>query len=172
MKSKIILAAILILFGYQAFSQQITMKGRLIDYETGDPIIQQAAVVSVISDNDGGAKNESWTEADVEGKFELTGKPEWIEIRYIGYFRVKIINIPKEMNEIDFGDIFLAVVPNTPSVAALISGEVDQEELNELNRIYIENVLEDFCLDVYGKKCKPYFENQSLVYDLSKNENE
>ena len=171
MKSKIILAAILILLGYQAFSQQITIKGRLIDYETGDPILQ-AAVSSVISDNDGRAKYESGTVSDAEGKFEFTGKPEWIEVTYIGYFRVKIINIPKEMNEIDFGDIFLAVVKYHPSVAELISGEVDQEQLNEFNRIYIESVLEDFCLDVYGKECKPYFENQSLVYDLSKNENE
>ena len=63
MKSKIILAAILILFGCQAFSQQITIKGRLIDYETGDPILH-AAVSSVISNNDGEAKDESWTEPD------------------------------------------------------------------------------------------------------------
>lgn len=76
------------------------------------------------------------------------------------------------MNEIDFGDIFFPVTPYT-FTWALSTGEYDQydrEDLNELNRIYIENVLEDFCLDVYGKKCKPYFENQCLVYDLSKNE--
>ena len=166
MKSKIILAAILILFGYQTFSQQITIKGRLIEHETGDPVVFANAIFFV-----NGYNYESFTASDKDGKFEFTGKPEWIEIKLIGYFRIRIINIPKEMNEIDFGDIFFTVVKYPPNLG-LIFGEYDQEKENELNRIYIESVLEVFCLDVYGKKCKPYFENQWLVYDLGKNENE
>ena len=115
----------------RGFSQEINLKGRIIDYETSDPIYG-AGVISIISDNNGGVTNESGAMSDKDGNFGFKGKPGWIEIRFIGYFTVRIVNIPREINEIDFGDILMAKDPI--NLFTLTSDEYDQEELNELNQ--------------------------------------
>lgn len=169
MKPKIILTTILILFVYQTYSQETIIKGKVVDYETGDPIFA-ATILSRISDINGGSTNESGAISDKDGKFEFKGNPELIEINFIGYHRLIVINIPKPKKEIDLGEIKLlrdhvtdhAVIGGPPS--ELYDYEKQKKQDEELKK----EVDNSYRIEIFGKKLKPYFEGSTLIVDCDK----
>ena len=165
MKYKIIIVAILILLGNQKiFSQNSFVKGKIIDYETNRPM---PAVIVVENHPPNGAIS------DVDGNFEMHIKSntKQIEFNFIGYYPIKFINIPVEKKHIDLGEIKL--VQNYLMSNIIVGGpptkidEVDKQHDEKLKN----NVLEKYRLKVLGKKLKPYFERQYLIFDFNKNGN-
>lgn len=97
MKKKITLTTIIILLisFFKVFSQDFTVKGRIVDYETNQELIG----ITIFTDS----TNDS-TISDIYGNFKLNRSTSKIEMYYIGFYTLKLINIPKNQN-IDFGDI-------------------------------------------------------------------
>ena len=161
MKYKIILVAILILLGNQKiFSQNSIVKGKIVDYETNKPM---AGVVVVENLPNNG------TISGKDGNFEmhLKSNTKQLEINFIGYYPIKIINIPLEKERIDLEEIKL--VQNYLMSKIIVGGpvtKIDEADKQRDEKLKI-NVLEKYRLEVLGKKLKPYFEGKYLVFDFS-----
>ena len=160
MKYKIIIVAIIILLGNQkTFSQSASIKGRVIDYETNYAI----HAVTIIPDS---IPNGALT--DMNGDFEIRDNTRQLELLFVGYYPIRFINIPIENKHIDFGNIKMVANHLGEDVATgepyIISGH-SKEEDNRLRK----NVLKKYRIEVLGKKMKPYFEGNKLIFDFSRN---
>ncbi len=163
MKLKVILIAMLVLLGNKTYSQESNVKGTIVDYETNITI---PGAIIVDSKN-----SQNATISDVDGNFEIKiqGDTRILEIYCIGYYLIKILNIPDGDNIIDFGEVKLVV-------NQLINNQVDNgssaeisEEQKEQNKELRERVLKKYRIKILGKKVKPYFEGNYLVFDFNKN---
>lgn len=162
MKYKIIIVAILILLGNQKiFSQNSFVKGKIIDYETNKPM-PAVTVVENFSMNG--------TISGMDGNFEvnLEGNTRKLEVCFVTCYTIKFINIPIENKHIDFGHIKMVTnyltVNTGPGIFYTIT-EYDREKDKKLRN----NVLKKYRIKVLGKKLKPYFEGNKLVFDFNKN---
>ena len=159
MKYKIIIASIILLLGNQkTFSQCSYIKGRIIDYETGDPL----KVVTIGSDS-----LQAAVFSDINGNFEIKGNARKLELYLSGYYAIDFINIPIENKHIDLGDI--KMVANHRLDNVVIGGH----SINRINEYDIEqdkrlrkNVLKKYRIKVLGKRLKPYFEGNKLIFDI------
>lgn len=163
MKYRIILVAILILLGNQKiFSQNSLVKGKVIDYETNRPLAGVTVVENLPTNG---------TISGKDGNFEihLKSNTKQLEFNFIGYYPVKLINIPSEKEHIDLMEIRL--VQNYLMSNIIVGGPVTK--VNEVDIQHDEklkiNVLEKYRLEVLGKKLKPYFEGKYLVFDFNEN---
>lgn len=163
MKYKIIIVAILILLGNQKiFSQNSFVKGKIIDYETNRPMPGVIVVENFPSNG---------TISGMDGNFEMHIKSntKQLEFNFIGYYPIKFINIPVEKKHIDLGEIKLVqnylmsniIVGGPPTII----NEYDKQKDEKLRN----NALRKYRIKVLGKKLKPYFEGNKLVFDFNKN---
>lgn len=161
MTTKALLALLLILMGNQLTTgQNSSVKGRIIDYETNNPM----HAVTVVLDVQHGVLT------DKNGHFDIKGDIKKIEISFVGYYTIKFINMPLENKQTDLGDIKL--VADYRDAHVIIGGPPSQPLASDLEKdIKLrKNVLENYRFKVFGKTLKPYFEHHNLVFDFNENE--
>jgi len=193
MKHKIILAAILILLGNQIFSQD-SIKGRIMNYEGNNPmppginvapIMEPFPAAYIVDRNDNKWGWPSWRNgviSDRDGGFEIKveGDKKNIEISFIGFYYIEIINIPKSDKIIDLKEIKLVRDHFTDNL--VIGGPslpFSESQAEEDKKLRID-VLEKYRINILGKIVKPHFEvnlkpcydKKFIVFDFDKNENE
>jgi hypothetical protein len=167
MTPKIVLAAILILSGYQMFSQD-SIKGKIFDYETNDPL---PGIIILDAYN---KKNGIVSDKDGNFQLKIEGNKRNLELYFPAHYPIKFMNIPKE--NINFLEI--KMVPNHLTDHWVIGGpslpfsENQAEKDNKLR-----SSLKEYRINISGKLVKPYFvgpslEMQSLVFDLDQQGNE
>ena len=161
MRYHIILLLTIGLFTSQkGLSQNLNVKGKIIDYETNQIII---GATIIPEDTQEGALS------DKNGYFEINDNTQNLEICFVGYYILRFINIPQNQKNIDFGAIRLiqnylkynngAGVPDLP---------VNDDFIEQDKRLK-EIVLNNYRIKLLGKKLKPYFEGNYIVFDF-KNE--
>ena len=160
MKYKIIIVAILILMGNQkTFSQNVYIRGKIIDYETNYAI----HAVTIVPDSlPNGALS------DMNGNFDIKGNTRKLELSFVGYYPIRFINIPVEKKHIDFGNIKMVANHLGEDVATGKPYTISEQSKEEDKRLR-KNVLKKYRIKVCGKKLKPYFEGNKLIFDFNKN---
>lgn len=160
MRINIIVVAIIIFMGSQkTFSQNSSIKGRIIDYETNYAI----AAVTLVPDSIqfGGL-------SDMNGNFEIKGNTRQLEVSFVGYYPIKFINTPIEDKQIDLRNI--KMIPNHLMDHMVVGGPpsdlYDFDKQKEQDKILRKNVLKEYRIKVIGKKLKPYFEGNYLIFDF------
>lgn len=160
---KVILVTILILLVNKTFSQESNIIGTIVDYETKRTITGATIVNS--------SNSQIGTISDVDGNFEIKIQDDTrnLELYFVGYYPIMILNIPDGDDHIDFGEVKLAEnhlmdnqVVGGPSPAI-------SEEQKEQDKELRKNVLRKYRIKILGKKVKPYFEGKYLVFDFNKN---
>ena len=145
------------------FSQISNFKGRTIDYVTNNPIIG----VTIIDGNN----SQNGTVSDLDGNFEIKveGNTRKLELHYLGCYPIIFINVPIGHSHIDFGEIKL--VPNHLMDNIVVGGPpsdlYDFEKQKEKDKRLRKNVLKKYWIKILGKKLKPYFDEEYLVFDLN-----
>lgn len=165
MKHKIILATIMILSGIQTYSQD-TIKGRIIEYEgnrsmPGATIFEKWNVM----------KNSSISDGDGKFKIKVDGDKRNLAISYVCCYGIKFINIPKSDKNIEIEPI--KMVRYYLDANLVVGGSplnvYSKEYLEETDKKLRMNVLENYRIEILGKKLKPYFEGRFLIFDFDSN---
>jgi hypothetical protein len=155
MKTKLILlATIFTLSHIFVFGQEVTVKGKIMDYERN---ITNPGV-SIDSDS---KKNIALT--DENGLFEIKGNIKSLEFRFIGCYPVKIMNIPNDQGSIDFGEIKML---SNYLIVVGASAPPDEKSV-KLDKALKESMLK-YNLKVLGHTLKPSFDGKFFVYDFQK----
>lgn len=168
MKYKIIIVAILILLGNQKiFSQNSFIKGKYIGFETSYVM----PGVSMSFHTHSGEKHAGLSDANRIFELEMQDDSEYLIIRFVGSYAIKILNIPEGHKQVDFGEI--KIVDNyEQSYQLRMDGTT--VELSEEETDFIEkkkrDVLEKYRIKVLGKELKPYFDGKYLVFDFNRKE--
>jgi len=168
MKYKIIIVAILILLGNQKiFSQNLYIKGKYIGYETSYVM----PGVSISFHTHSGEKHAGSSDADGIFELKMQDDSEYLIFRYVGSYGIKILNIPKGHERIDFGEI--KIVDNYEQLYQLrmdgTTAELSEEQVAIIEKKK-SDVLEKYRIKVLGKELKPYFDGKYLVFDFNKKE--
>lgn len=169
MKYKILIVAILILLGNQkTFSQNSSTKGKCIEYKTGNVIPGVTMSFHTPSGIEYG-NGEWWS--DINGIFELKMGDDSgdLIIRFLGCYTIKILNIPQGLKHIDFGEI--KMVENYGRAQFYMDGtpaELSEDQIEQDKKMR-KDVLRKYRIKILGKKLKPYFEENYLVFDFDKN---
>lgn len=169
MKYKVVIISVLILLGNQkTFSQNSSIKGKCIEYETGNVIPGVTMSFHTHSDKVYGY-GEWWS--DKNGIFELKMGDDSgdLIIRFLGCYAIKILNIPQGLKHIDFGEIKMVYICD--QVQYYMDGtpaELSEEQIEQCNKMK-KDVLEKYHIKILGKKLKPYFEENYLVFDFDEN---
>ena len=156
MKLKLTLIATMLtlshLFG---FGQEVTVKGKIMDYERN----MTNPGVSIDSDI---KKNIALT--DENGLFEIKGNIKSLVFRFLGCYPVKIMNIPNDQGRIDFGEIKMLnnYLIDVGSVAP------PDEKSIKIDQALKESLLKKCHLKVLGHTLKPSFDGKFFVYDFQK----
>ena len=162
MKKTLLIASVLMLIlNLKSSGQNSYIKGGIVDYETDFALTG----VAIVPDS-----TQNAVLSDMNGNFEIIGSSKNIELHLFPYYTIKIMNIPIENKQIDFGDIKL--VANHRYDSIVIGGH----SINSINEDDIENdkklkeeVLKKYRIKVSGKKLKPHFEGKVLVFDFDRN---
>ena len=163
MKHKVILVAILILLGNRTYCQMSNIKGTIVDYETKKTIIG----ATILDSNN----SQNGTISDVDGNFEikLQGDTTKLEIYFVGYYPMKILNIPDGDNYTDLEKVKL--VRNHLMDNQVVGGpspEISKEQ-KEQDKDLRKRVLKKYRIKIPGKKLKPSFEGKYLVFTFYEN---
>jgi hypothetical protein len=160
MKLKLtLLATILTLSHLLGFGQEVTLKGKLLDYET-NRIVFAAAVIADAS------KYGALT--DKNGQFEFKANTKGLEIYFFGCYPVKMKNIPTGQTSVDFGEI--KMLPNHIMDRGVIGGPSippDKKTIDK-DQALKESMLREYYLIVLGDTLKPSFDGKFFVYDFQK----
>ena len=142
----------------KGYSQDVFIKGKVIDYETTDAL----QMVKIVPDN-----NYNLTVTDENGNFELNGNTHNIRFDIIAYYSLRIINIPIIDEDIDIGEI--RMVPYHILEHLVIGGKSPEipEYGTEQDKKLKEDVLRNYRIKILGKKLKPYFTGNSVVFDFN-----
>jgi hypothetical protein len=154
-----LLVTILTLSHLLGFGQEVTLKGKLLDYET-NRIVFAAAVIADAS------KYGALT--DENGLFEFKANTKGLEIYFFGYYPVKMKNIPTGQTSVDFGEI--KMLPDHLMDRGIIGGPSipPDEEMIDKDKELKEAMLTKYYLIVLGDTLKPSFDCQFFVYDFQK----
>jgi hypothetical protein len=164
MKNIILIVTVLILIGNQENSgQNSSFKGKFVDFETGKVMPGVTMTYYAQSGKDYKGYNEG------NGTFELkTGAESGdLVIQFLGYYSIKLVNIPNGIKQIDFGEI--KIVKNFGLPESYMDGslaELTKEQIEKDKRMR-KDVLENYHIQVFGENIKPYFEGNYLVFDFS-----
>jgi hypothetical protein len=154
-----LLATILTISHLFGFGQEVTLKGKLLDYENKHEIIG----ASVIPDT---YKNGALT--DKNGQFEIKDNTKGLEIYFVGCYPVKLRNIPAGQTSIDLGEI--KMLTNHLEEGMMIGGPSvpPNEETIAKDKALKEAMLTKYYLKVLGHTLKPSFDGKFFVYDFQK----
>lgn len=164
MKNLLFVIALIVLVGNQeVYSQSTLVKGKIVDYQTGEKMLP---VVKIQYTYDGGRQGAG---VDKDGNFELklesnTGS---FTIEYPGnYYGININNISIDSEQFDFGEI--KMVRNHLLENVIIGGpspEVTKDQIKKDKKLK-EKVLRNYRIIVNDKKLKPYFSGYKINFDF------
>ncbi len=163
MKYKLLLlVAVTLLTSQKVFTQNLIIKGRVIDFEKETPLI-----ATIIAGNKG-------TIANQDGAFEtdLSLEYHWFLISYVGCYTVNFTNVPTDKERIDFGEI--KMVHNHRNDHIVVGGppsdKYDPVKQKEQDEKVQKEVLKKYRIKVNGKKLKPYIAGNTIIFDFGANE--
>lgn len=163
MKCIVVIFIILILSGTQSgFSQNSSIKGKFIEYETGSAL----PGVSLVFQAHSGKEYETSNELNGVFEFRIGDEPGNLIIRFLGCYTIKILNIPQEFVPLDLGEIRMVQNYGRPQFYMDGSAAEIPEELIEKDKNMREDVLKNYRLKVNEKQIVPYFEGNHLIFDL------
>lgn len=163
MKYKLLLlVALVLLFNQKVFTQNLTIKGRVIDFEKEKPVI-----ATIIAGNNGTITNQ-------DGTFEtdLSLGYDWFRISYVGCYTINFINIPTDKELLDFGKIKMVHNHRNDNmvVGGLPSDEYDPLKLKEQDEKVQKEVLKKYRIKVNGKKLKSQIIGNTIIFDFGAKE--
>lgn len=164
MKYIIVLIAVIILIGGQtSFSQNGYIQGKLIDYNTNG--VLPGVTINYFTHSE--EKNGTWSKQDGTFKLKMRDDSTHLVIRFVGCFVTKIYNIPKEIELIDLGE--LKMVPNHSQPQFRMDGSFVEATLEqkEKDRKLRKDVLKKYRINVLGKKLKPSFDGDEIIFDFN-----
>lgn len=159
MNFRIILVGLGILLGIQTlFGQPTFITGRILDYETNEPIeaitiLEKYPLNGVITDSTGSFE------------FNIKGETKKIEINYIGYYDINLINIPIERDTIDLGE--LKMVRNY-SLYIHVEMAPDIKPDNRRDETLRKDVCNKYRLEISNKNLIPVFDDRKIIFDFNK----
>ena len=165
MNYKIVIIIVLLLLGnLEVYSQITSVKGCCINYEYGSLMPGVSVNLHTLS----GEKNGALT--DNKGNFEVKigDDTEYLVIKFIGCYAIKILNIPKGVKNLDFGEIKL--VENYGHVQCYTDGSIAEtsKENIEKDKKIKEDVLKNYRIEVLENILTPSFEEEYIVFDFKK----
>ena len=162
-KTLLIVSALMLIVNLKSSGQNISIKGRVIDYELGHPIVGV-----YVTDNTIPLPGKNGIISDINGDFKIAFNTRSFVIFFIGYYSIKFTNIPIENKHIDFGDIKLVANHLMDDVVLCEPYKISDVSREEDKRLRKE-VLKKYRIKVNGKKLKPHFEEKILVFDFDRN---
>ncbi|TKG96556.1 hypothetical protein EYV94_04720 [Puteibacter caeruleilacunae] len=157
---KYLLFVLLIFLCNQTFSQSSNFTGKVIDYESKNAI---AGATIVDADN-----SLNGTISDFDGYFEIEikrGKRN-IEIGFVGYYQIKLLNIPEEDRGVDLGAIRLAANHLLDNMVVGGTWQDITDEQKEQDKQLRKDYLKNYRFKILGKELKPSFKRKCMVFDF------
>ena len=104
----------------------------------------------------------------MNGNFEIKGNSRNLELIFVGYYPIRFNNIPIENKHIDLEDIKMVANHIGEDIATGHPYVINKHDIEEDKRL-IKNVLKKYRIKACGKKLKPYFEGNKLIFDFNRN---
>ncbi|TKG88762.1 hypothetical protein EYV94_26750 [Puteibacter caeruleilacunae] len=164
MKYLIVIISILTLCVNPSIGQNILIKGKFIDYKTNEIL----PGVSLSSYTQEGKKQDAFSGYEGTSELKINADAEYLIIRYMSSYVIKIINIPSGIKQIDFGEI--KIVKDFDTKLLRMDGchiEASPKHIDNHNR-YKKEIIEKYRLNVIQKELKPYFKGKDLIFDFNK----